>query len=105
MSFHQSSPRIPRTSTSRANELVSLVAAAGAGDADAFAALVARFEPLVHKVALDVTRHPEDAAEVVQQTWLVLFYKIKSIRIAEALPGWLRTTARREAFRLLRERS
>jgi RNA polymerase sigma factor (sigma-70 family) len=83
----------------------ALVEAARTGDAHAFAALVTQFERMVYKVAIGITRHPEDASDVVQQTWLILLSKMHSIHTSEALPGWLSTTARREALRLVRERS
>jgi RNA polymerase sigma factor (sigma-70 family) len=86
-------------------ELVELVGAARDGDASAFARLVARFEPMIGNVALGITRNPEDAADVAQQTWLILFTKIGTVQSAEALPGWLSTTARREALKVVRERS
>jgi RNA polymerase sigma factor (sigma-70 family) len=87
------------------SNLPALVDAARNGDASAFTALVARFERMIFNVALRVTRHPEDAADVVQQTWLILLSKIDTVQSGEALPAWLSTTARREALRLVRDRS
>ena len=40
------------------------------------------------------------AEDVVQTSWLTLMRKLSEIDTPEALPGWLATTARREAWRL-----
>jgi RNA polymerase sigma factor (sigma-70 family) len=85
--------------------VADLVHAAQAGDAAAFSALVGEFQALVRRVAFAVTRNPDDTSDAVQQTWLILLRKIGSIECADALPGWLSTTARREALRLVRERA
>jgi RNA polymerase sigma factor (sigma-70 family) len=87
------------------SDLTALVEAATRGDARAFAALVARFDDLVFSVALGITHQREDAADVAQQTWLVLLSKIGTVQSGDALPGWLSTTARREALRVVRQRS
>lgn len=46
----------------------------------------------------------DDAADVVQNTWLRLLEHLTTIERPEALPGWLTTTARREALGLIRRR-
>jgi RNA polymerase sigma factor (sigma-70 family) len=89
---------------SHQGELATLVDAAKAGNANAYSALVARFEGTVLGIAMRITRNPEDARDVVQQTWLILMSKVDTIQSANALPGWLATTARREALRMVRER-
>lgn len=86
-------------------DLAALVAAAQSGSERAFAVLVARFEHLVRFAARRVLQDPEDAADVVQHTWLTLFTQIGTIRKPDALPGWLVTTARREGLRVMRERA
>jgi RNA polymerase sigma factor (sigma-70 family) len=45
-----------------------------------------------------------DTAEVVQVTWLRLVEHLDRIKQPEAIGGWLATTARREALRMLRMR-
>jgi RNA polymerase sigma factor (sigma-70 family) len=92
-------------STADARDLTGLISDARAGDEEAFAAIVARFQSLVHRTAQGVVRDPDDAADVVQQTWLILFRNLGTIENPDALPGWLATTARREAVQVLRRRS
>lgn len=87
------------------SDVAALVDAAKTSDEQAFAAIVERFEQMVYKTAVRITRDADDAADVVQQTWLVLVRKMDSIQTGQALPGWLSTTARREALRVVRERS
>jgi RNA polymerase sigma factor (sigma-70 family) len=78
-----------------------LLARAAAGDEAAWSALFARFDPLVRGVARRHRLNDFDQQEVGQRTWLRLFLHVREIRDAEALPGWLMTTARRESLRLL----
>ena len=47
----------------------------------------------------------DDAADAVQNTWLRLLENLTKIDHPEALPGWLATTARREALGVLRRRT
>jgi RNA polymerase sigma factor (sigma-70 family) len=64
-----------------------------------------RFGPLLLWV---VRRHrltPEDAADVVQTTWLRLWENLDRVRDPDALAGWLVTTCRRESLRTLRLRA
>lgn len=44
-----------------------------AGDLDAFSELVERFQEMVHGLAISILRHPEDAEEATQDTFLKLF--------------------------------
>lgn len=86
-------------------DLTVLVADAQSGSEKAFAELVAQFEPLVRSVATKVLPDPDDAADAVQNTWLTLYTHIGTIRVPGALPGWLATTARREALHVIRGRA
>lgn len=96
---------IARESSPGEPDVVALVAAAQSGSERAFAVLVARYEPVVRSAARQILKDPEDAADVVQHTWLTLFTRIETIREPEALRGWLATTARREALRVMRLRA
>ena len=78
-----------------------LVNAARAGDAEAWNDLVRRFLPLVRAVINRVRLSPADAADVNQTVWLRLVEHLDDLRDARALPGWLATTARREALRAI----
>lgn len=81
--------------------VVSLVDAARDGDADAWNALVDEFLPLVHGVVSRFRLPAADAADVNQTVWLRLVEHLSDLRDARALPGWLATTARREALRAI----
>lgn len=85
-------------------DLPALVAAASAGDAEAWNAITDRFTNLLWSVARSFRLSQDDAADVVQNTWLRLLENLDRIHQPEALPGWLATTARREALAVLRRR-
>jgi RNA polymerase sigma factor (sigma-70 family) len=86
-------------SAQAAHDVSVLVAAARDGDADAWDLLVDRFLPLVHSVVSRVRLSAADAADVNQTVWLRLIEHLGALRQPEALPGWLATTARREALK------
>jgi RNA polymerase sigma factor (sigma-70 family) len=79
--------------------VTSLVAAARDGDAEAWNALVDEFLPLVHGVVRRFRLSAADAADVNQTVWLRLVEHLDGLREPRALPGWLATTAHREAMR------
>jgi len=84
------------------SDLRTLLAAASCGDQKAWNALVAEFSSLLWGVARSYRLGYEDAADVVQNTWLRLMDRLHTIEKPEALPGWLATTARNESLTLLR---
>ena len=49
-----------------------------------------------------VLRSDADIDEAVQRTWVLLFRNADRINDPRCLPGWLSTTARREALAILR---
>jgi RNA polymerase sigma factor (sigma-70 family) len=79
-----------------------LVAAAAAGDEEAWSALVDRYTSLLWNQARQYRLTPADAADVVQTTRLRLLENLDRIADPERLPGWLATTARRECMRVSR---
>jgi RNA polymerase sigma factor (sigma-70 family) len=81
-----------------------LVRAAAEGDQDAWEELVARHANLIWSVVRRFRFDDEDAADVVQNTWLRLTMHLGAIRSPEALPRWLAITARHECLKLLRWR-
>lgn len=85
--------------------LTTLVAAAAAGDEGAWAQIVDRFGGLLWGTARAHRLEAHLAADVVQATWLRLIEHLGQIQQPEALPGWLLTTCRREALRVLRSQS
>ena len=82
--------------------LRSLVERVRGGDAAAWDALVDRFGGLVWGVARRHGLSSSDAADVSQTTWLRLVEHIDRIADPERVGGWLATTARHEALRVLR---
>jgi RNA polymerase sigma factor (sigma-70 family) len=82
--------------------LTELVARASSGDQGAWDEIVARFTSLLWSVARSYRLDSSSASDAVQSTWLRLVESLDSLHDPEALPGWLLTTARREAIRLLR---
>jgi RNA polymerase sigma factor (sigma-70 family) len=98
IAFHMLPPRrIP-------HHIRDVVRAAGEGDQVAWEELVARHTSLVWSVVRGFHFDPEDAADVVQNTWLRLTMHLGAIRAPEALPRWLAITARHECLKLLRWR-
>lgn len=83
-------------------DLVELVRRARNGDTAAWEQLITRFRGLVMAIARSFRLAQDDAADVVQQTWLRLFESIDRVREPERLAAWIGTTARRECLRLLR---
>src|SRR5215217_1188201 len=85
-------------------ELTALLARASQGDASAWNTIVDRFSSLLWAVARGHRLGQEDAADVVQNTWLKLLDHLDSIAQPEALPGWLSTTSRHECLAILRKK-
>ena len=84
--------------------LTVLVPAAAGGDQESWDAIVERFSRLLWSVGRSFRLSDDDAADVVQTTWLKLLENLGRIQDPEALPGWLATTARREAIRVAQRR-
>ena len=85
-------------------DLATLLRAASEGDQEAWNAITDRFTSLLWSVARSYRLGSDDAEDVVQNTWLRLLENLTKIDTPEALPGWLATTARREALGILRRR-
>jgi RNA polymerase sigma factor (sigma-70 family) len=82
----------------RAARQTELFTAARAGDSVAFDSLVRELNPLLWHVVRAQGLGSEEAADVVQTTWLELVQRLRDIRSPQALTGWLVTTARRQAW-------
>ncbi|HEU4999051.1 MAG TPA: sigma-70 family RNA polymerase sigma factor [Lapillicoccus sp.] len=83
-------------------DLSVVLKAASEGDQEAWAVITDRFTKLLWAVARSYRLSHDDAGDVVQNTWLRLLENLTTIHHPEALPGWLATTARREALGILR---
>ena len=90
-------PRFP-------GDLPELVAAAVSGNRAAWNRLVERFSPLVTSVIRRFRLTESDADDVRQNTWLRLVEHLEGIREPRALPGWIVTTTRNEALRVVSAR-
>jgi len=80
----------------------SLLARAAQGDQRAWDTLVDQHTTLLYAVARSFRLDAADAGDVVQTTWLRLVEHLDRIQDPSRLVGWLVTTARREALRVLR---
>jgi RNA polymerase sigma factor (sigma-70 family) len=79
----------------------ALVEAATEGDARAWDLLVSRFVALLWSIAFRHGLNENDAADVVQNTWLRLYEHIQDVREPARVGSWLATTAQRESLRIV----
>ena len=79
-----------------------LVARAKSGDLEALGALYRAFETPVYNLALRVLRRPEDAEDVLQETFLEVVRSIKQYRGEGHLWGWIRQIATSKALMRIR---
>jgi RNA polymerase sigma factor (sigma-70 family) len=83
-------------------DVTDLVKAAAAGDEGAWQELVDRYTPLLLRVVLGFRLSQAEIEDVAQTVWLRLVEQLGDLREPRALPGWMVTTARREALRSAR---
>lgn len=88
----------------RTRDLHHLVAAAAAGETEAWNGLVQRFGTMVLAVARSCRLNDADVAEVHQVVWLRMVENIGRIEQPERIGAWLATTAKRESLRVVRAR-
>jgi RNA polymerase sigma factor (sigma-70 family) len=93
----------PESSRHSTCPVARLVLDARGGDQAAWEAIVDRFSALVWATVRGYRLSHADAIDASQTTWLRLVEHIDRIREPEHLGGWLTTTARREALRLIRQ--
>src|SRR5712664_3535363 len=79
-----------------------LVARAQAGDEAALEALYRAFETPVYNLARRMLRRPEDAEDVLQETFLEVVRNIKQYRGEGHLWGWVRRIASTKALMRIR---
>jgi RNA polymerase sigma factor (sigma-70 family) len=78
---------------------LELLNACRAGDQDAWALLVERYQRLVFSVALRNGVGREEAADITQMTFVALLESIGKLRDEQRLASWLMSVARRLAWR------
>lgn len=89
--------------TGRAERLAGYLDRARSGDTGALHEIVRELTPLLWHVARAQGLSTEQAADVVQTTWLELLRRLGEIRSPQALSAWLVSAARREAWRIQRQ--
>jgi RNA polymerase sigma factor (sigma-70 family) len=82
----------------RPARLAACLTRAQAGDLGALDPVVEELNPLLWHVARSQGLTAEDAADVVQTTWLELVRHLHEIRSPRALTAWLVTATKREAW-------
>jgi DNA-directed RNA polymerase specialized sigma24 family protein len=80
-----------------------LVARAKTGDLEALEALYRAFETPVYNLALRMLRQPEEAEDVLQETFLEVVKSIKQYRGEGYLWGWVRQIAVSKALMRIRK--
>jgi RNA polymerase sigma-70 factor, ECF subfamily len=80
----------------------TLVAEAAAGDAFAFARIVAAYHDDMARVCYVICGDPELAQDAVQSAWPIAWRKLGTLRDPERLRPWLVTIAAREARHMAR---
>jgi len=86
------------TAPARAARVARLFERARDGDRPALEQLVGELNPLLWHVVRAQGVGSEEAADVVQTTWLELLRRLHEIRSPQALTAWLVTTAKRQAW-------
>lgn len=84
--------------------MTELIERAREGDQEAFEALVEQHAPAVYAMALRFTASPEEAEEVLQDTFLTAFSKLDTFRGDSALSTWLTRIAINKALMRRRRR-
>lgn len=83
------------------SDVALLLTAAAHGDGAAWETLVDRYGRLVWSVVRSFGVDMATAADISQTVWLRLIEHSGGIRDPQRLPGWLATTAKREAIRVI----
>jgi RNA polymerase sigma factor (sigma-70 family) len=85
--------------------LENLIEAARAGDAQAFASIVSRFESMARSLALGMLRDPHAAEDAIQDAFIEAFYALGALRNTAAFPGWFKRIVFKHCDRQLRRRA
>ncbi|HEY3230099.1 MAG TPA: sigma-70 family RNA polymerase sigma factor [Roseiflexaceae bacterium] len=84
-------------------ELSELVEAAQAGDSEAYAALLQRFQSMAYAIAYRSLGDHHLAQDLVQEAALEAFVHLPQLKEPGAFPGWFRQIVFRQCTRLLRQ--
>jgi len=83
-------------------DLAAAAARARAGERAAFRELIELSSPRIYRLALRVVRDPDEADDVVQETYIRAWDRIEELRDPAAVTGWLSRIARNAARDRLR---
>jgi RNA polymerase sigma-70 factor, ECF subfamily len=84
-------------------ELSQLVEAAQAGDSEAYAALMQRFQGMAYTIASRYVGDHHLAQDIVQDALIEAFLHLPQLKEPSAFPGWFRQIVFRQCTRLLRQ--
>lgn len=73
------------------------------GDAESFVAFVERFKPIVFRWALGMLGSADDAEDVAQETFVIVWKHLDKVRHDKALTAWMYRVTQRAAGRLRRQ--
>ncbi|HKE17621.1 MAG TPA: RNA polymerase sigma factor [Kofleriaceae bacterium] len=90
------------TSEADGGELAPVAERARAGERDAFRELIERTSPRIYRLALRVLGDPDEADDVVQETYIRAWGSLEELRDPAAVMGWLSRVARNAARDRLR---
>ena len=79
-----------------------IVAAIVAGDPAGLAAAYDRYAPSLYAYCQSLLTEPADAADAVQDTFIIAAAKLSALRDQDRLRPWLYAVARNECYRRLR---
>src|SRR5713226_119519 len=82
-----------------------IVAAIVAGDPAGLEAAYDRYAPSLYAYCQSLLTEPADAADAVQDTFIIAAGKVSALRDQDRLRPWLYAVARNECRRRMRERS
>jgi RNA polymerase sigma-70 factor (ECF subfamily) len=94
----------PTTSVPAGFDESALVAQAKAGDQNAFAELVTRYERKIYRLAKNITRNDEDAEDVLQDAFLKAYTHLDNFKGDSKFYTWIVRIAVNEALMRLRKR-
>ena len=94
----------PTTSVPAGFDESALVAQAKAGDQNAFAELVNRYERKIYRLAKNITQNDEDAEDVLQDAFLKAYTHLDNFKGDSKFYTWIVRIAVNEALMRLRKR-
>ncbi len=91
-----------QTSTGMTVESAALLEAARQGDRQALERVLETYQPTIRRYARSQCASASDAEDAAQETLLLVYRRLGTLRTLEALPGWMFSIVRRECGRLFR---